>query len=275
MKVYKEKQYLIFDFEDGRNVKYDFATQTTIGIKGVPVKNLQSQLKGIHIYELFDYCVDKQYAKFLSFVGRCENPYMINIGTILNRVPKYARFEQLFSAGIDDIIEDGKRFRYSINEIPKSLLKLCKTNSVKLSNNIVQFYKENPDAHYIAYSLNYLSLTNNDILSVWKKCTFINNGKCYYKSYFNNLVNDLGYNAKDLWLYIDRIKTFEAIDDVKFLICELCDYANMMSQLSHKYDKYPRNFLTTHKIASRNYLRMKKEFPENLFKNSLQIKSQG
>lgn len=28
MRVYKDKQFLVFDFEDGRNVKYDFATKT-------------------------------------------------------------------------------------------------------------------------------------------------------------------------------------------------------------------------------------------------------
>jgi hypothetical protein len=27
MRVYKEKQFLVFDFEDGRNVKYDFSTK--------------------------------------------------------------------------------------------------------------------------------------------------------------------------------------------------------------------------------------------------------
>ena len=89
------------------------------------------------------------------------------------------------------------------------------------------------------------------------------------KSYFNTLVNDFGYNAKDLWLYIDRIKTFEAIEDMAFLINELHDYADMMRQLSNKYDKYPRHFLTTHKIACRNYNRMKKEFSEELFRKRI------
>ena len=89
------------------------------------------------------------------------------------------------------------------------------------------------------------------------------------KSYFNILVNEYGYNAKDLWLYIDRIKTFEAIEDMAFLIRELCDYADMMKQLSNKYDKYPRHFLTTHKIACRNYDRMKKEFSEELFRKRI------
>lgn len=83
--------------------------------------------------------------------------------------------------------------------------------------------------------------------------------------FFNTLVNEFGYNAKDLWLYIDRLKTFEAIQNMNYLLRELYDYANMMRQLSDKYDKYPRNFLTTHTIACRNYNRMKKEFSEELF----------
>ena len=88
-------------------------------------------------------------------------------------------------------------------------------------------------------------------------------------SCFNNLIDKFGYNAKNLWLYLDRIKTFEAIDDMSFLLRELYDYANMMNQLSPKFDKYPRHFLTTHKIASRNYNRMKKEFSEELFKKRM------
>ena len=42
MRVYKEKQYLVFDYNDGRTVKYDFATKKAIGIKGQPVKDLKT-----------------------------------------------------------------------------------------------------------------------------------------------------------------------------------------------------------------------------------------
>ena len=38
MKVYKEKQFLVFDFEDRKNVKYNLATGETIGKLGKPVK---------------------------------------------------------------------------------------------------------------------------------------------------------------------------------------------------------------------------------------------
>lgn len=253
-------------------MKYDFATKTAIGIKGKPVKNLCSQLSGFTLNELFDCCDDEKYAKFLRFIRNSETySYSIsNIGTILDRVPRYDRFEQIFSAGFDDIIKDGYRFKYSINEIPKSLIKLCRKYPIKLSNNTVKYYKENQDAHYIAYNLDYLSLDPNDIYIVWNTETWDRvDGVCIYYSFFNKLVNEYGYNAKDLWLYLDRIKTFKAVEDMGFLIRELYDYADMMNQLSPKYDKYPRHFLTTHKIACRNYNRMKKEFSEELFKKRI------
>nr|DAF61666.1 MAG TPA: PcfJ like protein [Siphoviridae sp. ct1IF5]DAJ72778.1 MAG TPA: PcfJ like protein [Caudoviricetes sp.] len=274
MRVYKDKQYLIFDYEDGRTVKYDFATNTAIGIKGKPVKNLCSQLRGFYLEQLFDCCDDKQYAKFLRFIRNAEShSYLIdNIGTILDRVSKYAHFEQIFSAGLEDIITDRCHFQYSINEIPKSLIKLCKKYSIKISNEMVKYYKENQDAHYIAYTLDYFSLTLNDIYVIWSKEDSRwnnNNGEIEWYSFFNKLVNEYGYNAKDLWLYLDRIKTFEAIEDMDFLIRELYDYASLMRELSPKYDKYPKNFLTTHKIACRNYSRMKKEFSEELFRKRI------
>lgn len=272
MKVYKDKQFLVFDFENGKTVKYDFATKKAIGIKGKPVKDLRSQLRGISMSQIIENCEDEKYAKFLSFVMRSESiqHYEIwNIGTVLNRVPSYSRFEQLFSAGIDDIIESKNKraFKYSINDIPKSLLKLCREHSIKLTNDIVRFYKENPNAYCIAYKLDYISLDYYDIYKIWKTSEDMYDANA--KSYFNILVNEYGYNAKDLWLYIDRIKTFEAIEDMAFLIRELFDYADMMRQLSNKYDKYPRHFLTTHKIACRNYDRMKKEFSEELFRKRM------
>ena len=125
MKIYKEKQYLIFDFEDGKTVKYDFATKTCIGKKGKPVVNLCSQLSGLTINQLCECCVDKQYGKFLKFIKNNGGEYgrtISNIGTVLDRVPRFARYEQIFSAGVDDIIDDS--FKYTINDIPKSVIKL-------------------------------------------------------------------------------------------------------------------------------------------------------
>lgn len=70
MRIYKEKQFLVFDFEDGKTVKYDFATKTAIGKKGKPVANLCSQLNGLTINTLIENCDDAQYGKFLKFVKK-------------------------------------------------------------------------------------------------------------------------------------------------------------------------------------------------------------
>ena len=277
MKIYKEKQFLVFDFEDGKVVKYDFATQECIGKKGKPVTNLCSQLKGLTIDQLCDYCTDKQYGKFLRFVRRRASYYgrnINNIGTILSRVPDFARFEQIFSAGIDDIVDS--HFEYTINDIPKALIKLCRTHNIKLSNWFLKCYKQNPNAYLLAYDLEYDSLTDNDLYQI---LTCTKSVKDYYGnqtwqyhynsvSAFSSLISDYGYTVKPLLNYIDYCVTYEALN-AKDLLCELYDYVSMMKQISNKFDKYPRHFLTTHKIACRNYNRLKQEFEENKFKDRI------
>lgn len=268
-RVYKERQYLIFDYEDGRNVKYDFATKTAIGIKGKPVKDLKGQLSGFDIDDLLNCCDDPKYAKFLVFVMNKYPNYISNIGTILSKVPMYSKFEQIFSAGFDDIV-DSSSFTKSINDIPKSLIKVARDRKVKISDRFCDYWKKNPDAHYMAYQLEFMSLTDEDINSILRKDNYnYDNGQYHYYSYFNKLIDVYGYNPKSLLLYIDTLMTFEAITDIYDLMRELEDYARMMSTISPKFDKYPRNFLTTHRIACRNYNRLKKEFSEELFKKRI------
>ena len=266
MKIYKEKQYLVFDYEDGRTVKYNFANNCSIGIKGKPVKGLNGQLRNLSINELIDNCTDKQYAKFLQYVAHRLWRRISNVGTLLSNVKYFSEYEQVFSAGFDGIV-DFERFHYGINDIPKSLIKLSKKYPIKINDDLVRFYSKNTDAHYIAFSLDYISLNYEDILSIWRSYKYNYRGDD--KSYFNMLVNDFGYNAKDLYLYLDRLKTFEALEKLDKIIEELYDYANMMRQISPKYDRYPRHFLTSHAIASRNYQRLRKEFPEELFKKRI------
>lgn len=65
IKVYKDKQYLVFELE-GKNVKYDLANKTGIGLNGKPVKGLQRQLKDIKIKDIIESCEDKNYSEFLK-----------------------------------------------------------------------------------------------------------------------------------------------------------------------------------------------------------------
>lgn len=278
MRVYKERQFLVFDFEDGKTVKYDFATKTCIGKKGKPVVNLCSQLKGLTMDELCDSCTDVQYGKFLRFVqehGDNYNRGISNIGTILNRVPKFSQFEQIFSAGIEEIVSSS--FTYTISDIPKGLIRLCQTHKIILSNNFLNFYKVNPDAYLLAYNLEYTSLTDRnvfDILSHEQRVKeYYGNNQWDYRwksvSTFNNLMEDFGYTTKALLNYIDYLKTYEALEDMGYILKELYDYASMMHRISHKFDKYPRHFLTTHKIACRNYNRLKQQFVEEDFQKQI------
>lgn len=275
MRVYKEKQYLVFDFEDGRTVKYDFATKQSIGIKGKPVKDLCSQLSNYSINDICNSCTDVQYGKFLRFVKRHGDFYsrgISNIGTILNRVPYFSHFEQLYSAGIDEIVDE--KFRYQIGDIPKGLIRLCKEHKVKLSNKFLEFYKMNPDAYLLAYNLEYISLTDDDIYKIlshegFKKVYYGTRNWEYnrvYISNFNTLITEYGYNVKSLLSYLDYLKTFEAMDEMDYLLTELLDYCRMMKELSNKFEKYPKHFLTTFRIATRNYHRLQKEFEEEKFK---------
>lgn len=277
MEIYKEKQYLVFVLDSGKVVKYDFATKTAIGKSGKPVINLKSQLAGMTIKQLCDNCTDPNYGRFLKFVqSRAEFP-ISNIGTILSRVPQYARYEQLFSAGIDDII--GNNFSYTINDIPKAIIKLCKEHKIKLSDKFLNYYKVNPDAYQLAYKMEYVSLTDENIYGIL--CSEVRRrienqpGGCFvrydYLSKFNILINEHGYTAKALLKYIDYLKTYEAIEDMEYIMRELLDYCNMMHRISPKFDKYPRHFLTTHKIAARNYNRLKEQFDEEEFQKRIKL----
>ena len=278
MKIYKDKQFLIFDYEDGHTVKYNFATKESIGKKGKPVKDLCSQLKGLTINDLCDCCTDQQYGKFLRFVkryGSYGSGEINNIGTILDRVKDFARFEQIFSAGIDDIVD--RNFQYRINDIPKGLIKLCREHQLQISNKFLEFYKVNPDAYAFPFNMEYISLTKRDIYSVLnhesQEKSYYGVGEWQYTWRYvatvNSLLENHGYTAKALFNYIDYLKTYEAIEDVGFLMRELYDYVSMMSKISNKFDKYPRHFLTTHKIAVRNFNRLKQRFVEDDFKKRI------
>lgn len=221
--------------------------------------------------KLIECCDDEKYAKFLGFVKDRNYYYISNIGTILSKVPQYSRFEQIFSAGFDEIVNPSS-FSKSINDIPKSLVKVARERDIKISDRTCDYWKKNPDNHYIGYNLEYISLTDKDILEVWSTEKSVYNrdrGGYDYWSFFNVLIEEYGYNAKSLFLYVDTLKTFEAIENISHLMQELYDYARMMKTISPKFDKYPRNFLTTHKIACRNYNRLKKEFSEEIFRTRI------
>ena len=278
MHVYKDKQFLIFALDDGSTVKYDFECHHCIGKKGDYVTNLQSQLRGITMDDIIASCDDRRYGNFLRFVkinGDYNGRGISNIGTILSRVRDFKDHEQFFAAGVENIA--GRSFSYSINEVPKALLRICREHHITLSNKLVEHYKQAPDAYQSIFKFKYESLTKQNLESIILCDINIREPYGEYTWQYKSkaipaipyLMERYGYTVKALMQYIDYLFTFEALSNIYDIIKELNDYCTMMSTISPKFDKYPRHFLTTHKIASRNYNRLKQSFDEELFQSHI------
>lgn len=259
--VQKSKQFIIFNFDDGKNVKYDLATKTCIGKRGKKVQSLQSQLAGVTVREVIRLFDDTNYSRFLNYVyDRCSSR-VCNIATVLNEVPHYSKYEQLFSAGITNV---ANYFSYSMKDIPKGLLKLCREYNFLLNNALVENYTKNHNIFNFALNEDFTSITPNDVYEMVNYRCWIE-GANRYDNAFNVLINTYNYDMKSLFGYIDYLMTYEGITYASHILRELCDYASMAHSMSNKFDKYPRNFLTVHTITSRNYNRLKKQYEEEKF----------
>lgn len=267
MRVYKEKQFLIFEKEDGKVVKYDFSTQKTIGFSGKEVKSLSGQLKGYTISDVIECCEDRKYADFLKFVHNRSRTTAQTISGLLNYVPVYKMFESYFAADCDWMLKGvyGASLVFKpLKEIPNLLIKFCKKYNFTLTKDLWNFYVEYPTIVNTIYNISFDDL--NEIKNNFGKAVFIGytdwrNNKFIY--YFAELVTKYRYNTINLINYIDYLITYEGLRDD--IVSEIYDYAKMSSKLSPKFDKYPRHFLSIHTIACRNYNRLKEYFDEQAF----------
>lgn len=299
MKVYKEKQFLIFQFNDGKNVKYNFANGETIGKNKQIVKSLSTQLRGYTIKNIIDSIEDENYRNFIEYVNKEVNRSqkrdgshyvsdnivnrITNVGSLLSYVNKYADKEQYFACGLKNIDLDSRskyRLKCSLNEIPKGLIKLCKEYNLTLNQTILDAYIKIPNLFFTLLSMDFNSITKNNIVN-----TLIAYGKLYnikdgqFISYSDSkgimyasdlikikyLVENYNYNIKSLLTYFDNLMTYEAIDSFYHLCTEFYDYVKMANKISNKYEKYPRYFLSTHRITCHNYDRLKEVFVEQDF----------
>ncbi|HBF0312724.1 PcfJ domain-containing protein [Clostridioides difficile] len=269
MKAYKNKQFLVFEFEDGKNVKYNLATGECIGKSGKVVKDICTQLRGYNLEEVINSFEEEHYKKFLKFVNervnrsknsrtwrRVKVDRIRNVGSFLNKIKDYSKYEQLFSAGLKEVCYP---IYCEIKNIPKGLINICKKHNIALSEPFIHEYNENPNLYNNLLRLELNSIGENDLI----KTFFCYDGR--YRRTFNDLIRLYKYKPQSLISYIDNLMTYEALNGLGSTLNELYDYVIMMSAISDKYEKYPRHFLTTHKIASRNYNRLKTEFEEEIF----------
>ena len=255
--VYKDGRYLVFEFEGGKDVRYDLSNGCMIGKRGKPVSGLGNQLAGYQIQQVIDSFPDEKYKMFLNFVYKNDRDYYWNVGTFLKKIKRYSRFEQFFSAGITNVSVSCK---YTISDIPRGLIRLSQECDFQLTNNVVEQYRIHKDIVRNIFEMDFITITKVDLYNI-----VLGEDRYGCHRHFNELLINHKYHYVALLRYIDNLMTYEALDRFHDAIRELNDYVNMMSKLSPKFEKYPKNFLTTHKIAARNYNRLKQEFPEELF----------
>lgn len=242
---------------------------------------LNSQLRGYSVDEIANSFEDKNFGKFISHVAqKCSrNGQSIqNIGTVFQRMDEYKREEQIYSAGLTLAGTCGRDyFKGTINEIPKGLVKILREIREGVNNVNVEEYKAHPDAFNYAFNHEFVSLSKRDayrflmyICSYWDR----NELRYTYGNKFFNICDRYGYTPKSLLNYIDYLVTYEALspDYPSKILGEIDDNCNMLSQMSDKYDRYPRHFLTSHQITSRTYQRWKQEFNEELFAKRVNTK---
>ena len=267
MIVRKEKEIIIFDFENGKTATYNMNTGETIGKMGKPVNSLCVALQGYDIEGVLRSFENQKYADFLRYVLKNLTPTTYrytygsqsrvkNLGTLFNYATRYKVLEGYMLAGL----RADPHIRIPISEVPKGLLKLCRKYDKEVTRHLVENYKSWPDGYNVAFSMEFENLTPNNLFYIMSELT----PSTYYSRYdcAHQLVHVYNYDLKALLKYLDYLVTFEGIDSINGIPREIGDYANMMRQISAKYEKYPRYFLSTHKIAARNYNRLKHEFDE-------------
>lgn len=291
MKVFKERQFIVFEFEDGKTVKYNLSNGETIGKNNRVVKSLNTQLRGYTINNMINDITDENYRNFISFVNKEINRSqstnywggyktdrivnrITNVGSFLARVNDYSQYEQYFACGLTNMDLDSRSRNHitcGLNDIPKGLLKICKKYNIRLTSDTLRSYNKFPNLYSVLLDMEFNTITQYDIerlLNVWGEYSDKRENDYYYGSkvlYIKFLVENYNYNIKSLLIYLDNLMTYEAIENFIDLCSEFYDYVKMASKISNKFEKYPRYFLSTHRITCRNYERLKEVFEEQEF----------
>lgn len=270
---------MVFRFEDGKDVRYDLSNGQTIGKLGKPVKDICTQLRGYDILGVINSFQDDNYRNFLKFVDSRVNRSTAyrrssyyyrgrvnkvrNVGSFLSCIQNYSDYEQFFACGLEKVNYDVK---CKITDVPKGLLKICREYDIELTKDLIFAYQKNPNNFNNIMSMNFYSINRKQVLDVMIKAEI---STWQSDTKIKRLLEDYNYKLQSLFTYFDNLITYEAIDGLNWIISEFYDYVTMVSRISPKYEKYPKNFLTTHKIACRNYNRLKEQFVEEDFKKRI------
>lgn len=242
----KEGKFLTFYLDDGDTIRYDLSTGEQIGVKGKSVKSVAHKTKEYSIQNFIESIEDKNYQNFLNFACGKAPTYVRNFSTVLKYVKKYSSYEQIFSSGVKKVRRDVDR-----RNVTPLAISLCRQWDIAMDRSFCSACKNYPNLVKTAFDMmdEFYSLNVSEIRGLLGHTAFF------------DLINEKRYNEKSLLRYIDWIMTYEAVG-IHNVVQNLSDYARMMSQISNKYEKYPKHLLTSHQIAIRTYQRLKCQFDE-------------
>ena len=197
----KEKELIVFDFENGKRATYNMNTGETIGKGGKPTKNLSSALAGFDIDDVLNSFEDKKYGEFLMYVKEHFTPRtyryygdrsrVSNLGTLLKYANDYKIFEQYFIAGIDA----DKNIRTPIKDVPKGLLKLCREHNKKIDDYLVVSYKKMPNEYNTIFKMEFENINDSQ---KWDIVAHLQPTSSYWSSASQKLLFERKYNFNNL-----------------------------------------------------------------------------
>jgi len=259
---YKEGKYIIFRFEElGKEkvVKYDLSNGAFVGKSGRYVIGLNSALSKFSLDDFLNSFPDERYRSWLKKVRSSSKGNYYTIGTFLKKIREFAHLEQYYVLGFEKV---DWRCKTPVSELPKGYLSIVKTYNLTIHENFIEIYKKYPDIINNIHKMEFTSIDKSGLFYDFY----------YYTSCFSDLMdllNVYNYKLDSLLKYIDNLITYEGLqDNYNDLITEIGDYANMASKLRNNFEKYPKYFLTTHKITIRNFERLQQKYDEEKFKQT-------
>lgn len=238
------------------------ASGEVIGKRGKPVKTLQSQLSGLNIDNLIESIENDNYQNFVRYVlnqyktrSYWGNNYKFSsASTLISKLPKYSDIEQLFAMGINNINKiKGLRSK----DIPKGFLKAASKKGVEVSYENVIKYQKDPNLFVLICNQDYETLNINKLIDSERN----------YNALFEN-INTYNCKATTLLKYYDYLVSHEGIKSYD-VAREHRDYLKMSSDMSNRFDKYPKYFLSVHRIISKNYTIFKDNYNVELFQKNI------
>lgn len=264
--IRKEGQFVIFTLDDKSTVQYDLKNRATIGKKGAPVKGLSSQLKGIMLADVKDKFEDHGFYEFLHKLRDVKSYPCYSLAGVLSRAPEFERLEGYCRLGINADVNIG----YSVSDIPRPLLNWIRDAGnphIILDSKMVEVWKSDPGVFQAI-------LSQRDEINapyVDGMIGMLVNERRHGVSHYgtlNELIGKYSYNPATLVNYVSEICMYEGFT-VGDCVYELRDYAMMqtaMTEGAHGFEKYPRHLLTVHRIAQRNYNRLRTFVDNDKFK---------